>query len=491
MNLKTSRKLQLFIDGKFTPATHGESFSVISPVNGQEYALVSKAGTEDVDRAADAAHRAFRGSWSRMLPFVRGRILHEIADGIRQRQEEIATAETMSGGKTISNSLNEVSAAARVFEYYAGAMDKYFGTTIPMGENLMDFTLREPVGVVAQITPWNFPFLAAAWKVAPALASGCTVILKPASNTPMTSLLLAEISQDIDLPPGVLNVLPGPGGALGDHIATHPLINKIAFTGEGRTGAALVKAAANDIKRVSLELGGKSPNIIFSDANLEKAGLAAISAAFGNAGQSCSARTRILVETKVHDEIIEIMLAGLKNFQIGDPMEPSTDMGPMVSGTQWQNVKDYISIGLNEGASLVCGGDRPADLPEGYYFDPTIFKNVHNTMRVAQEEIFGPVVVIIPFDEESEAIALANDSPYGLNASVWTRDVNRALRIVRDLESGMVSVNSHGSASRYSTFTPFGGVKKSGIGRELGMEALNLYTEAKNVIIDISDTTTE
>jgi len=491
MSNKNSRKLQLFIDGKFTDAVDKNYFPVVSPVNNQEYTLVAKAGTDDVDRAANAAHHAFKGSWPRMLPFDRGRVLQQIADHIRERREEIATAETMSGGKTISNSLNEVSAAARVFEYYAGAMDKYFGTTIPMGEDLMDFTLREPVGVVAQITPWNFPFLAAAWKVAPALASGCTVILKPASNTPVTSLLLAEITQDTDLPPGVLNVLPGPGRALGEHIATHPLINKIAFTGEGVTGAAIVKAAANDIKRVSLELGGKSPNIIFSDANLEKAGQAAISAAFGNAGQSCSARTRILVEGKAHDEILETMLAGLNNFQIGDPMEPSTDMGPMVSGTQWQNVKDYVSIGMNEGATLVCGGDRPKDRPNGHYFEPTIFKDVHNSMRIAQEEIFGPVVVIIPFDQESEAIALANDSPYGLNASVWTRDVNRSLRIVRDLECGMVSVNTHGSASRYSIFTPFGGVKKSGIGRELGMEAMNLYTEPKNVIIDISDRNTE
>lgn len=484
------RQFQLFIDGEFVPAVSGETFTVSSPIDGAGYASVAKAGIEDIDLAATAARRAFAGAWPRMLPFDRGRVLQEIANTIRNRSQEIATAETMSGGKTISNSLNEVSAAARVFEYYAGAMDKFFGNTIPMGADLMDFTVREPVGVVAQITPWNFPFLAAAWKVAPAIASGCTVILKPASNTPVTSLLLAEVAQAAGLPAGVLNVLPGPGGALGNHIATHPLINKIAFTGEGRTGAALVKAAADDIKRVSLELGGKSPNIIFTDANVQKAGTAAISAAFGNAGQSCSARTRILVERRVHDEVVELIEAGLKNWRIGDPLQPDTDMGPMVSQSQWQTVKDYVSIGESEGATLVCGGDRPAGQPDGHYFAPTIFTDVDNGMRIAQEEIFGPVAAIIPFDTEAEAIAIANDSPFGLNASVWTRDINRALRVVRDLDSGMVSVNSHGSASRYSTFTPFGGMKKSGIGRELGMHALDLYTELKNVIIDISDTTT-
>lgn len=485
-----SKQFQLFIDGEFVPAASGETFTVISPIDGTAYASVAKAGVEDIDLAAAAARRAFAGAWPRMLPFDRGRVLQEIANAIRSRSEEIATAETMSGGKTISNSLNEVSAAARVFEYYAGAMDKFFGSTIPMGADLMDFTIREPVGVVAQITPWNFPILAAAWKVAPAIASGCSVILKPASNTPVTSLLLAEAAQAADLPAGVLNVLPGPGGALGNHIATHPLINKIAFTGEGRTGAALVKAAADDIKRVSLELGGKSPNIIFADANIKKAGNAAISAAFGNAGQSCSARTRILVERGVHDEVLELMQVGLQNWRIGNPLEPDTDMGPMVSASQWQTVKDYVSIGVSEGATLVCGGDRPEGLSDGHYFAPTIFTDVDNSMRIAQEEIFGPVAAIIPFDTEEEAIAIANDSPFGLNASVWTRDINRALRVVRDLDSGMVSVNSHGSASRYSTFTPFGGMKKSGIGRELGMNALDLYTELKNVIIDISDTTT-
>ncbi|PPR11651.1 MAG: Betaine aldehyde dehydrogenase [Alphaproteobacteria bacterium MarineAlpha11_Bin1] len=481
-------KFQLFIDGEFVPSKSGETFNVKSPFDGTDFATISKASADDLNIAAIAARNAFTGSWPKMLPFDRGKYLRDIADEIRKRADEIAIAETKSSGKTIQNSKNEVGAAARVFEYYAGAMDKFFGSTIPLGADFVDFTLREAVGVVAQITPWNFPFMAAAWKVAPALASGCTVLIKPASYTPITTLMLAEITQVVGLPPGVLNVLPGPGGEIGKDIATHPLINKIAFTGEGKTGADLVKSAADDIKRVSLELGGKSPNIIFADANIEKAGKAAIGAAFGNAGQSCSARTRIIVEQSIYDNLIDIMVDGLRDYHIGDPFDKETDMGPLISDTQWQIVKNYVALGIAEGGDVVVGGDRPSHQTSGNFFEPTIIRNVTNKMRVAQEEIFGPVAVVIPFESEQEAIQIANDSVFGLNASVWTRDVNRALRVVRDIEAGMVSVNSHGSASRYSTFSAFGGVKQSGIGRELGMEALKLYTEIKNVFIDITDT---
>jgi betaine-aldehyde dehydrogenase len=476
----------LFIDGEFVPPVSGRMRTIRNPATGRVVAEVADAAPADVDRAVSAARSAFDSRpWREMMPFERGRILRRIAERIAANAEEIARCETLCGGKTIANSRNEVEAAIRVFEYYSGAMDKFFGDTIPMGSGVLDFTLREPVGVVAQITPWNFPFLAAAWKVAPALAAGCTSILKPASNTPVTALLLARAAAEADLPPGVLNVLPGPGAEFGDYFARHPGIDKIAFTGATRTGAFLLKAAADDLKRVSLELGGKSPNIIFADADLDKAADAAVKSGFGNAGQSCSARTRIIVEASVHDAFVRRFEEVTTRWRVGDPMDAQTQMGPLVSEEHWASVKAYVELGLEEGAELLCGGDRPTGLKAGSYFAPTIFVRAHNDMRIAREEIFGPVVAVIPFFTEAEAVRLANDNEYGLNASVWTRDAGKGLRVCKALQVGMVSLNSHGSASRYGTFAPFGGCKKSGLGRELGMHALDLYTEVKNVFVDL------
>ena len=479
--------VRMVIGGEHVDAADGQTFDVVNPATGKVIAKAPLGGREDVDRAVAAAQKAFddRKGWASWAAGKRGRTLAKFAALVKQKSEELAQLETANVGKPITSSRGEVVGASLVFDYYAGAANKVFGQTIPVSKPGIDMTLREPIGVVGLIVPWNFPILMASWKVGPALAAGNTAILKPASYSPLTAIRLGELALDAGIPAGVLNVVTGPGGTAGASIAAHPGIGKVAFTGETTTGQEIMRLASGNVKKISLELGGKSPSIVFADADLERFAKESPYSVFDNCGQDCCARSRILVERSVHDQLVELFAEATRNVKVGDPLNEVTEVGTLVSAKQLDRVKDYIEIGLGEGATIVVGGAAPDDpaLAGGAYLMPTVFDGVSNDMRIAKEEIFGPVVSVIPFESEEEALRLANATPYGLSGSIWSRDIGKALRTAKGLQAGVISVNSNSSVH---TEAPFGGYKMSGIGRELGMAALDLYTETKNIFVDLS-----
>jgi betaine-aldehyde dehydrogenase len=479
--------VKMIIGGEQVDAADRQTFEVMNPATGEVIAHAPLGGPEDVNRAVAAAQAAFDDpkGWSSWSAAKRGRTLQKLSGLVKQHLEELAQLESRNVGKPISGARGEALAVSLVFEYYAGAANKLFGETIPVSRPGLDFTLREPIGVVGLIVPWNFPMNMASWKLGPALAAGNTAILKPASYTPLTALRLGELALEAGFPAGVVNVITGPGGSAGAALAGHPGVGKIAFTGETTTGQEIMRQAANNVKKISLELGGKSPNIVFADADLEKWAAESPYSVFDNAGQDCCARSRIFVEASVHDRAVELFTAATKKVVVGDPAQDATEMGSLVSQRQRERVSDYIAIGRDEGAELVYGGEAPTGevFDIGAYLMPTIFDAATTGMRIVREEIFGPVVTIIPFADEAEAIRLANDTPYGLSGSIWSRDIGRALRVAKAIKAGVLSVNTNSSVH---TEAPFGGYKMSGIGRELGMHAMELYTEVKNIFVDLT-----
>src|SRR5947209_978294 len=483
----TPRRYQLFIDGQFVDAESGKTFKTPNPSTGETFAEVAEADQADVDKAVAAARKAMTGKWSKMSARDRGRLLFKLSQLIERDAAQLAELETRDNGKPIKESTYiDLPGVVENFEYFAGWPTKIEGETIPVPGQMFNYTLREPVGVCGQIIPWNFPLLMAAWKLAPALAAGNTVVLKPAEQTPVTALELAKLIQEAGFPEGVVNIIPGYGETAGAALASHEGIDKIAFTGSTEVGKLIARAAAGNLTKVSLELGGKAPNIIFADADLDQAVNGAMMGIFFNQGQVCCAGSRLFLDERVSEEFLGRFREKAEKIKVGDPTDNRTQMGPQVSEEQLNRIKSYVDIARMEGATVLSGGCPPAlegDLRGGYFFQPTIFSEVQNTMRVAQEEIFGPVVSVITFKDESDLVRQANEIAYGLSAGIWTRDITRAHRFAREIKAGVGWINTFNMMNAAS---PFGGYKQSGYGREMGKHALEMYTQVKSVWVDLS-----
>jgi aldehyde dehydrogenase (NAD+)/betaine-aldehyde dehydrogenase len=481
MAVATGQEYGLFINGESAESSSGETRELIEPATGEPLATAAMASEHDVERAVDAARAALEGDWGKTPPTERSRLLHALADALVANRKELAELEARNVGKAISSVKAELAQAVENFRFYGSAIASIAGRSNPVGGSLLFYSLKEPVGVCGQIVPWNYPLMMTTWKLAPALAAGCTIVLKPDSATPLTALRMAELATEVGFPPGTINVVPGPGPSVGAHIVRHPGIEKVAFTGSTATGAEIMRLASDGIKRLILELGGKSPNLVFADANLDDAIPSSVWSIYYSAGQSCEARSRVLVERSIYDDFVSRFAEAASSLKLGDPLEAETQVGSLISEEHRERVHGFVEAGREAGAEVVTGGETPAG--KGAFYPPTVLAQVDNSMRVAQEEIFGPVVTVIPFEDEKDAVRIANDVRYGLMATVWTGDPARGHRLARRIKAGTVGINMP-----YTAFPgiPFGGYKQSGFGRELGLETLDAYLETKSVIVSTS-----
>jgi acyl-CoA reductase-like NAD-dependent aldehyde dehydrogenase len=481
MAVATEREYGLFIGGESVEPAGGDIRELTEPATGAPLGRAAMAGAADVDRAVEAAQAALAGDWGKTAPTERSRLLHALADAIQANRKELAELEARNVGKAISSVKAELAQALENFRFFASAIASIGGRSNPLGGSLLFYSLKEPVGVCGQIVPWNYPLMMAAWKLAPALAAGCTVVLKPDPATPLTALRLGELAAEVGIPAGVVNVVPGDGPTTGAHLVRHPGVDKVAFTGSTQTGGEIMRLASAPIKRINLELGGKSPNVIFADADLSDAIPSSVWAIYYAAGQSCEARSRVLVESSIYDDVVARFAEAAGRIKVGDPLDPETQMGSLISAAHRDKVHAFVEAARAEEAQIATGGE-PLD-GDGAFYPPTVIAGVTNDSLVAQEEIFGPVVTMTPFEDEKEAVKLANAVKYGLFATVWTSDPGRGHRLARRIEAGTVAINTP-----YTAFPgiPFGGYKQSGFGRELGLETLDLYLETKSVLVSTS-----